>query len=309
VRRWSRSPSGASAVLTSWPGGLSARAATVAGIVTRLRVRGYPAPQYLAVIDCETTLAVLQEFVEGQPPAEVDEPLVRSLLTLNDRQRGVLPDANGPPSKLYLLEDGPGYCLHQPLRHHDPGTAALLNRIHEIGHAVPEDAVTGTDAVHGDFHPGNVLVDARTPGTVTAVVDWTGAHAGNCGLDLVTLGFNLDQNPAAPRVREIVRERIAADVGIDALLAFTAHMALRQVDWAIRHHSPTATRRWGRGGRRLAHLGCPLRHPTPPRIGSFTWPGEPWRTFSCPPGTGRGGLAAAAQLTAGSADRRWGGRD
>jgi len=45
-------------------------------------------------------------------------------------------------------------------------------------------------------------------------------------------------------VRDIVRERITADVGVDALLAFTAHMALRQVDWAIRHHSPTATRRW-----------------------------------------------------------------
>lgn len=237
-------PSGASAVLTSWPGALAARATTVAAIVTRLRAGGYPAPEYLAVIDCQSTLAALQEFVEGRPPGEVDELLVRSLLALNDRQRGVLPDAGGPPAKLYLLEDGPGYCLHEPLRRHDRATAALLDRVHEVGHTVPDAALTGTDAVHGDFHPGNVLISARTPGAVTAVVDWTGAHAGNCRLDLVTLGFSLDHDAAAPRVREIVRERIAADVGVEALLAFTAHMALRQVDWAIRHHSPAASRRW-----------------------------------------------------------------
>jgi len=56
-------PSGESAVLSSWPGVLGARARAVAAMVARLRVRGYPAPEYLAVIDCETTTAVLQEFV------------------------------------------------------------------------------------------------------------------------------------------------------------------------------------------------------------------------------------------------------
>lgn len=57
-------PSGEAAVLTSWPGALGARAPAVAGIVARLRARGYPAPSYLAVIDCGGTTAVLQQLVE-----------------------------------------------------------------------------------------------------------------------------------------------------------------------------------------------------------------------------------------------------
>lgn len=114
----------------------------------------------------------------------------------------------------------------------------------EIASGVPADVFAGTDAVHGDFHPGNVLVAAGSPDVVAGVVDWTGAQAGDCGLDLVTLGFSLDHDVAAPAARVLVRDRIAADVDSHALLAFTAHLALRQVDWAIRHHGTAEADRW-----------------------------------------------------------------
>lgn len=173
------------------------------------------------------------------------------MLALNGRQRGVLPEAGGLPTELYLQEDGPGYCLYEPLRRHSPATAALLDRIHEVGHTVSPAAVTGTDAVHGDFHPGNILVAIGTPAIVAGVVDWTGAHAGNCGLDLVTLGFSLDHDAAATRVREIVRERIAADVGVDALL--TSPPTWRSVKWTGRSAitvppRPAAGSGWQRTG-------------------------------------------------------------
>ncbi|WP_308164039.1 phosphotransferase family protein [Nonomuraea sediminis] len=84
-----------------------------------------------------------------------------------------------------------------------------------------------------DFHPENVLVDGS--GRVTGVIDWDGAGRGDADFDLVTLRFDLER-----RAPELGR-------GLDGLLpdgaraeAYWAHLALRQVDWAIRHFSAEA---------------------------------------------------------------------
>lgn len=243
-----RLATGELAVLSSWPGEVGARAPEVARIVARLRAGGYPAPAYLATVDCGSTTAVLQELVEGAPPGEVGVALVQALLDLNHDQRGAMEVAAGSVAQLHLERDGPGYCLHEPLRRHGHGTAALLDRIHDVARSLPPDAVTGADAVHGDFHPGNVLVRPGSTDLVAGVVDWTGAHVGDSGLDLITLGFAVDHATGGPAAtsatRELVRERITSEVGPAALMAFTAHMALRQVDWAIRHHGPAQAGRW-----------------------------------------------------------------
>jgi len=34
-----------------------------------------------------------------------------------------------------LEQDGPGYCLHEPMRRYGASTAALLERIHEVARA------------------------------------------------------------------------------------------------------------------------------------------------------------------------------
>lgn len=237
-------PSGVRAVLSSWPGTSGARAAAVSELLTGLRSRGYPAPAYLAVVPCGAVTAIVQEWVDGAPAYEVSAQLIRGLLALNELQRGALAAPGGSVADLYLDRDGPGYCLHEPLRRHSGRTAVLLDRISEAGRASPANVFTGTDVVHGDFYPGNILVATGSPDVVAGVVDWTGAQAGNCGLDLVTLGFFLDFDAAAPAVRGLVRERIATEVDRAALLAFVAHMSLRQVDWAIRHYGPPETGRW-----------------------------------------------------------------
>jgi len=62
----------------------------VGNIVARLRDRGYPAPKYLAIVDCGEISGVVQELVNGEPAGEVGVPLARSLLNLNSMQRGAL---------------------------------------------------------------------------------------------------------------------------------------------------------------------------------------------------------------------------
>ena len=73
---------------------------------------------------------------------------------------------------------------------------------------VPE-CLTGDGLVHYDFHPENVLVDAR--GTVTGIVDWDAASRGNGDFDLYTLRFDLARRaPALGRwLGGLLREALA----------------------------------------------------------------------------------------------------
>lgn len=237
-------PTGDHAVLTSWPGGQRARALAVDELQAPLRARGYPAPAYLEVVECGAVTAVVQEWIDGTPPQQVDPELLHALFELNDLQVGVLTEQGGSLDDLYLSRDGPGFCLHEPLRRHSFRTSDLLGQVQEVGQIVPDDVVKGTDVVHGDFHPGNVLT-AGCPQAVVGVIDWTGARVGNCGLDLVTLGFSVtgatsEQRTLTNTVRRVLDQRVDRA----ATLAFTAHMALRQVDWAIRHHGDAAIDHW-----------------------------------------------------------------
>lgn len=210
----------------------------------RVLAAGGPRLRLLGRLPGGEVTAVVQELVRGRAVGDPDPGLVLALLALNAVQRGALEVAGGSPADLHLEGDGPGFCLHEPLRRHSRASRALLDRVHEVGRGTPPDVFHGDDAVHLDFHPGNVLTVPGSTDRVAGVVDWTGARAGDCGLDLVTLGFALDHDGAPPAARAEVLERIRAEVDPEARRAFAAHMALRQVDWAIRHHGPAAAESW-----------------------------------------------------------------
>jgi hypothetical protein len=239
-----RLPDGSTAVLSSWSRDTYDRFPVISRVVDRLREIGYPAPAYRRAVDCGDGAGVLQEFVEATWVGEVTVGLLRNLLDLNERQRRLFDQPAGSLDDLYLSQDGPGFCLHAPLASYSAESAALLEWVHEVGRTAAADVFRGTDAVHTDFHPGNVLLVRGSADRVAAVVDWTGAMVGDCGLDLVTLGFGCDSIPVAPGVPGLIRDHIRATVPPERLVAFTAHMTLRMVDWAIRHFPPPGPANW-----------------------------------------------------------------
>ncbi|GAA5134329.1 phosphotransferase [Pseudonocardia adelaidensis] len=251
-----RRPDGREAVLTHWGDGSDeawARIERAGGLLAIARDAGIPAPRYELVARLDDRIAVVQERLPGEPPSRVDLALVENLVTIAGRGAGLLrerPDV--PASELYLLRSGPGFCLHETLAQYDDRTRRLLELVRRIGAASPH-RMAGDDLVHLDFHPGNVLVD-RT-GAVTGVVDWDGVGRGDHRFALVTLRFAL----AVPGVDAQDRSARSAaarwlDNRIDDLLddrfdvatlrAYWAHMGLRLVDWAIRHHGPDDVDRW-----------------------------------------------------------------
>jgi aminoglycoside phosphotransferase (APT) family kinase protein len=242
------------AAYVRWPDGrrgvLTMSTPRSPALVAVARAAGLPVARYELTEQLDGAFVVVQELLPGAPPATVDRPLVDAMIALNRRMAGLLADRPHIPAvRLYLRDSGPGFCLHEPLAGYDRRTTRLLAWVREVG--AEHDTADGADLVHMDYHPGNVLV---SEGRISGLVDWDGAGRGDRHLDLVTLRFDLALR--APHLGAYLDDLLAHAVPRDRLRAYWAHMGLRLVDWAIRHHGPADVDRWlataERGARELS---------------------------------------------------------
>lgn len=205
-----------------------------------LRRRGYPAPKLELVEQVDDDVVFVLELLPGSRLAHVDAPMLEQLLALNEQQREALCALDDIPNwPLYLTDDGPGFCLHEPLRAYSARSARLLKWIAAVGEDSGSEVV-GDDAVHGDFQPDNILA---LEGSVTGVVDWDGASRGDRRIDLVTLRFGIHRNRADPDVVTAM-EAVLDQLPQVILRPAWAHMSLRMVDWAIRHFTAAEIDDW-----------------------------------------------------------------
>ncbi|MFG3530915.1 phosphotransferase [Streptomyces sp. NPDC047917] len=236
--RW---PDGHRSVLKRRPGTrLDALRAGPLAVCEALRDQGYPCPSTELALQVDGGVVLVQELLPGAPPELLDHHGLDQALALNESQAGLLAGrADIPSVHLYLLDDGPGYCLHEPLLLHSPRSAALERRVRSVGAGRPP-RLAGDDAVHQDFHHGNLLT---VDGTVTGVIDWDGAGRGDRRFDLVTLRFGLHAQEQAPGVVRRLDD-ILDTLPDDVLRPCWAHMSLRMTDWAIRHFAPGDVEHW-----------------------------------------------------------------
>ena len=217
-------------------------------VVSVLRSVGYPAPDTELVAQVGDAVVTIQELLPGKAVNLLDEATLDHALALNDLQTSALVAHREIPNvSLYLNDDGPGFCLHEPLRRYSRRTARLEAWITEVGKQYPEQ-LQGDDAMHLDFHPGNLLAQ---DGKLTGVIDWDGAARGDRRFDLVTLRFGAHPYPPhlapAARVDKTVENRldeILDNFPPDVLRPFWAHMSLRMTDWTIRHFTPHQVDHW-----------------------------------------------------------------
>lgn len=209
-------------------------------VAEAVRAAGAPVPETQLAAQLGTAVATVQELLPGAPIRRLDENLVDQALAFNELQSGLLVDRPDVPAlDLFLQADGPGFCLHGPLRAHNRRTARLDEWITAVGAAYP-GPLPGADAVHVDYHPGNLLA---VDGTITGVIDWDGASRGDRRFDLVTLRFGVHADSPVPAVVDRL-DAVLDDIPDDVLRPLWAHMSLRMVDWAIRHFTPATVEHW-----------------------------------------------------------------
>ena len=205
-----------------------------------LRVLGYPAPATELVVQAGTAVVTVQELLPGTKTDYLDEHRLDQALACNAMHLGALADRTDVPSiNLHLRGDGPGYCLHEPLRWFSARGADLERRIAAVG-AEFDERMPGFDVVHQDFHPGNLL---SVDGDLTGVIDWDGAGRGDAGFDLVTLRFGIHPAGAERRVVERL-DALLDGLPTHVLRPAWAHMSLRMTDWAIRHFPSDEVETW-----------------------------------------------------------------
>jgi aminoglycoside phosphotransferase (APT) family kinase protein len=215
-------------------------------LVSGLRRRGYPAPEYVGVGESGGTIFTVQRRLPGQilhrgpgvPPApELFAAVLPDLLAAIELQRGA-GDLARLPWPGWLLDTietgGDGYCLHATMRQHFR-TAALLRRLQALARRNQGDLARTRDVVHFDMNPANIL---HVGGRLTGVVDWNipfdGAGQGDRGFDIATLlfySYDIEQT------RQALWDRALELSGLAWTTVYLCHLSLRQVEWS-RRHSP-----------------------------------------------------------------------
>jgi len=217
--------------------------------VRRLRGRGYPAAPLTALGRTARFAYWVQQRLPGRPldlrPGLPDTArltaLLPELLRLNDAQAGLCTgEGSSWPALLTstLTYGADGYCLHSTLRAR-PDTADLLQVVRETGASCGPAIPSGSDFVHYDFTPANLLTDGAT---ITGVIDINApVLAGDRAFDVAALLFYVYDHDG---LGAALGARLLELAGRQAAQAYLAHMVLRQVDWSVRHHpAAAATRR------------------------------------------------------------------
>lgn len=223
-----------------------------------LRSRGVPVPEYTFVRAVDGWTLSAQRLLPGHSwqtvhghgariaPARMVDRVIECV--------SAAADIGGPqPSRLVrtwgefmihtLTVGEDGYAMHAPMLTWNSRSAAVLERIEAVGTDADASWFPMSGLVHFDLHTGNLL--AHDDGTLTGIIDWEGACAGDHRFDLAAFAFDLDG------AGQQIWDRVDPLIELRVLRGYVAHMALRFTDWAIRHHPDDVPRQLDRAERML----------------------------------------------------------
>jgi hypothetical protein len=206
-----------------------------------LRGLDYPAPSYLLIGKISEGIYSIQSALPGSPIRHLPATLLPRLFEINELQRGrAIPGRNDWHQEVIetVLRGGDGYCLHTSLQRHSTDTAELLQTLQTLVREHQDEPHRTNDIVHGDFQHANILIENEQ---ISGVVDWDGFGAGDCIFDIATLLFYSYDDA---EVREQLWYYALERASFKLLSIYLAHLVLRQVDWSLRYHDETISKRY-----------------------------------------------------------------
>lgn len=244
-------PDGAPVVLKWFPDETVAdRYAVLLPALDELRARGVPVPVYPFVGAADGWTLTAQQVLPGRSFAVAPPRLVDRVIECVGAAAGIVGPQPAPAlepwgefvvNTLTVGEDG--WTRHDSLRAHSDRTRRISDFIESVGADAEPSWFPTSGLVHLDLHTDNVL--AFDDGTLTGIIDWEGACAGDYRYDLVKYAFDLDGHG------QQIWDQVEPLVESHVLRAYIAHMTLDWTDWAVRHHPEDVPRQLGRAERLL----------------------------------------------------------
>ena len=159
------------------------RIAAAAPVIRAAREHGWPTPAWLATGMTQSGAAwVLQEFVSGQRPLQLDDRVAALMAEVLEVQAG-LGRLAGPGWSQWawgtVFEDWGG--LRAAVRAGLPRGGEIVAAVDAIASSCSAAPLGAADLVHGNFEAGNTLLD----GNRLWVVDAQGVSGGGRAYDLV----------------------------------------------------------------------------------------------------------------------------
>ena len=216
------------------------RLAEAMRVADRVRTRGVPVPDPYWSGTTNDRAYTLQRRCEGEIPHDLEASHATQLLEFWDAHRDAMPEGSDWPERAVralLVGDVELWAEHAPIRAAGGAAMEVLQEIIAIGEAADAAVLRGTDAMHGDWHHRNLLVRGQT---VSAVIDWESARAGDARYDLVLLHFWTDTyegHGVSVEAADLVRRAVEARVAPDARRVLAALTCLHQL-WFVCAYRP-----------------------------------------------------------------------
>jgi Ser/Thr protein kinase RdoA (MazF antagonist) len=231
--------------------GVADRYSILLPCLDELRSRGVPLPEYPYVLTGTGRTLSAQQVLPGASVRNPSTVMVMQVAECVAAQAGIAGAPAAPESRAWdaFVVHAPtlgvhGWAMHEPLRGRGRRSTSVLDRIEAVGADADPSWFPDDGLVHLDLHTDNLL--AAEDGTLSGIIDWEGACAGDHLFDLVRFAFDLDGHDQP--IWEVVE-----DTGIEArvLRAYVALHALNCTSWEVAHDTADVTRQLDRAERLL----------------------------------------------------------
>lgn len=229
---------GEALVLKVFPRGQRSRLGDALRVADRVRARGVPIPDPYWVGETHDRAYTLQRRCDGEVPQLFEASHAVQMLQFWQRELDAVPEGGDWPERAVRalqVGDIELWAAHAPIRAVGGDALELLEEIVGIGHAADPAVLRRADAMHGDWHHRNVLVEGSI---VTASIDWESARAGDARYDLVLLNYWTDTyegSGVSTAAAQLVRQAVAERVPPDARRLLAALVGLHQL-WFVSAH-------------------------------------------------------------------------
>ena len=204
-------------------------------VAARVRVRGVPVPDPYWMGTTSGCAYTLQRRCDGTVPQVFEDAHAAQMLDFWETHQDAIPEGGDWPERVVralLAGDVELFAVHEPVLAAGGEAAVLLGEIIDVGSSADPSVLRRTDAMHRDWHHRNLLVRGET---VTAVIDWEAARAGDARFDLVLLNYWSDVyvgTGVSRQAHERISSFTAARVEPNARRVLAALVALHQL-WFV----------------------------------------------------------------------------